>query len=87
MSSITDDVKKVVLAGIGAAAMTAEKAHDLADELVKKGENVVAEGKAANEELKHKIKKKVKGKEDEVVADSDYNEVGNEDSDTKKDED
>ena len=25
MSSITDDVKKVVLAGIGAAAMTVEK--------------------------------------------------------------
>lgn len=86
MSNISDDVKKVVLAGIGAAAMTAEKAHDLADELVKKGESVVAEGKAANEELKHKIKNKVKGSDDEVVADSDYKEVEDEDSDAKEEE-
>ena len=75
MSSITDDVKKVVLAGIGAAAMTVEKAQEVAGECIKKGEAVVSEGKAANEELKHKIKSKVKGsdkkaeeeKEDEVV--------------------
>ena len=91
MSSITDDVKKVVYAGIGAAAMTVEKAHDLADEFVKKGESVVSEGKAANEELKHKIKNKVKGKEekeDEVVADSDYKEVkdAGKDPEEKKEE-
>ena len=54
MSSITDDVKKVVLAGIGAA-------QEVAGECIKKGEAVVSEGKAANEELKHKIKSKVKG--------------------------
>ena len=40
MSSITDDVKKVVLAGIGAAAMTVEKAQEVAGECIKKGEAV-----------------------------------------------
>ena len=34
---VTDLVKNVVLAGIGAAAVTTEKAKDVADELVKKG--------------------------------------------------
>ena len=34
---VTDLVKNVVLAGIGAAAVTTEKAKDIADELVKKG--------------------------------------------------
>lgn len=61
MSSITEDVKKVVLAGVGAAAMTVEKAQEVVGECIKKGEAVVSEGKAANEELKHKIKSKVKG--------------------------
>lgn len=33
---VTDLVKNVVLAGIGAAAVTTEKAKDVADELVKR---------------------------------------------------
>ena len=57
---VTDLVKNVVLAGIGAAAVTTEKAKDVADELVKKGS--VEQGKVLNEELKHNIKETLDNK-------------------------
>ena len=60
LDRLGEDVKKVLLAGIGAAALTAEKSKDVIDELVKKGELTVEQGKALNEELKHNIKKTVK---------------------------
>lgn len=60
--SIGEELKKLVLAGIGAAAVTAEKASDLVEELVKKGELTVEQGKVLNEELKHTIKKTVREK-------------------------
>lgn len=50
----TDGIKKIFLAGVGAVAMTAEKSSELVDDLVKKGELTVEQGKALNEELKHK---------------------------------
>lgn len=55
MYNFSDDLKKVILAGIGAAALTAEKSKELLEELVKKGEISVEQGKALNEELKHNI--------------------------------
>ena len=55
-------VKNVVLAGIGAAAVTTEKAKDVADELVKKGSLTVEQGKVLNEELKHNIKETLDNK-------------------------
>ncbi|MHB1484293.1 MAG: hypothetical protein ACYCYI_06470 [Saccharofermentanales bacterium] len=54
--SIGDELKKLVLIGIGAAAATAEKSKEIVDVLVKKGELTVEQGKVLNEELKHKIK-------------------------------
>lgn len=60
MDGLGENVKKILLAGIGAAAMTAEKSLELLDEMVKKGELTVEQGKALNEELKHNIKTKVK---------------------------
>ena len=57
---MTDGLKKVILAGIGAMATTAEKSKDILDELVKKGELTVEQGKILNEELKHNIKETVK---------------------------
>ncbi len=58
MNSISDDIKKVFLAGIGAAALTFEKSKEIVDELVQKGEITVEQGKALNEELKHNLSKK-----------------------------
>lgn len=60
MEGFGDNIKKVLLAGIGAVATTAEKSKDLLDEMVKKGELTVEQGKVLNEELKHNIKKAVK---------------------------
>ena len=59
---VTDLVKNVVLAGIGAAAVTTETAKDVADELVKKGSLTVEQGKVLNEELKHNIKETLDNK-------------------------
>ena len=49
------DLKNLLLAGIGAVAVTAEKSQALLDGLVKKGELTVEQGKALNAELKHKV--------------------------------
>ena len=63
------DLKNLLLAGIGAVAVTAEKSQALLDELksqeivddlVKKGELTVEQGKVLNEELKHNVEKKIK---------------------------
>jgi hypothetical protein len=51
--------KKLLLAGVGAAATTVEKSKEILDDLVEKGELTVEQGKALNEELKHNIKKTV----------------------------
>lgn len=59
MEVLGDGIKKILLAGIGAAATTAEKSKDILDELVKKGELTVEQGKVLNEELKHNIKKTI----------------------------
>ena len=59
MNNLSDDLKKVLLAGIGAAAVTIEKSKDVIDELVKKGEFTVEQGKVLNKELKHNLAKKM----------------------------
>ena len=55
-----EGVRNIFLAGVGAAATTAETAKDIIDKLVEKGELTVEQGKVFNEELKHKAKEKVK---------------------------
>ena len=59
MDHLTENVKKLLLLGIGAAATTAEKSKDIIDDLVKKGEITVDQGKVLNEELKRKASNKV----------------------------
>ena len=71
MEKFSDNIKKIILAGIGAVAVTAEKSKDLLDEMVEKGELTVEQGKVLNEELKHNIKEKMnirpeEGKDSEV---------------------
>lgn len=60
MERFGENIKKLLLAGIGAVATTAEKSKELLDDMVEKGELTVEQGKALNEELKHNIKKTVK---------------------------
>ena len=54
---IGDGLKKILLMGIGAAAVTAEKSQQVVDELVKRGELTVEQGKELNQELKRNVKK------------------------------
>lgn len=60
MELFSDELKKVLLAGVGAIALTAEKSKEMVDTLVKKGELTVDQGKILNEELKHTIKNQFK---------------------------
>ena len=56
MDQLSEGMRKLILAGIGAVAATKEKSEVILDELVKKGELTVEQGKVLNEELKHNIK-------------------------------
>ena len=60
MEKLGESLKKLLLIGIGTAAVTAEKSKEVLDDLVKKGELTVEQGKVLNKELKHNIKKTVK---------------------------
>ena len=60
MDQLSEGLRKLILAGIGAVAVTKEKSEGILDELVKKGELTVAQGRMLNEELKHTAKEKVK---------------------------
>ena len=62
MDGIGENIKKILLAGIGAVATTTEKSKELLDEMVKKGELTVEQGKVLNEELKHNIRQTMKEK-------------------------
>lgn len=64
MDGLGENIKKLLLAGIGAVAVTAEKSKEVLDELVKKGELTVEQGKELNEELKHTLKKTMKENEE-----------------------
>lgn len=51
-------LKNLILAGIGTVAYTYEKGAEMVDELVKKGDLTINQGKQINEELKRKIDEK-----------------------------
>lgn len=55
-----ETLENVMLMGLGALAMTNEKAQELKEELLKKGTEAYENGKALNEELKHNISEKIK---------------------------
>ncbi len=67
MNYFSEDLKKILLAGVGAVALSAEKSKEVVDTLVKKGELTVEQGKVINEELKRNVKDKLK---DPVSVDS-----------------
>lgn len=56
-----DAMKKLALAGIGAAAISVDKTKELVDRLVEQGELTVEQGKVANQKLKHDMEEKAKG--------------------------
>ena len=60
MGSLGDGVKKVLLAGIGTAAVTAEKSKEVLDKMAERGEAAVEQGKVLNQELRHNVNVSVK---------------------------
>lgn len=66
-----EDFKNIILMGLGAMSLTNEKARELKEELLKKGEEVYEKGKVANEELKHNIEQKIKDNVTVVYTSSD----------------
>ena len=56
---LSNGVKKAFLAGVGAVAVGAEKSQELVDDLIKKGELTVEQGKELNQELKRNVKKSI----------------------------
>ena len=66
-----DFIKRMMLFGIGLAAMTREKIEEFVNELVKKGEVSEKEGKEMVQELidkSKKVRKDLEGKMEEVAA-------------------
>ena len=62
---MANELKNIILAGIGSAAYTYEKATKVVDEMVTKGKLTVEEGKDLSEELKRTVKEKVAEKKSE----------------------
>ena len=58
--------KNIFLAGVGATAYSFEKAQELVDELVKKGELTVQQGKVVNEGLKRNMSEKLRAAADNI---------------------
>ena len=65
MDNLTDGLKKILLAGVGAVALTTEKAGEILNEMVEKGEITVEQGKALNQELKRTVRESTDKKAEE----------------------
>ena len=53
--SMYDELKKAMLAAVGAAAVTAEKAREAVDGLAERGEAAVEQGRAKTDELRRSV--------------------------------
>lgn len=62
-----EGLRKVLLAGVGALATGVEKAPAIIDDLVKKGEITVEQGKSLNEELTRKAAKAAADTQDTLL--------------------
>ena len=64
---LTDGLRKMFLAGVGAVATGAEKTQEVVEEFVKKGELTVEQGKTLNQELTRKAKEAVENTSDNAL--------------------
>lgn len=88
-----ENLKEILLMGLGAVSLTGEKASELKKELLEKGESLYKEGAIKNEELKRDLKEKIKEEIKEntdiqctVVTKENIAEVINQLSDEEKEE-
>lgn len=59
MDQLGEGLRTLILAGVGAAAATKEKSEVIFQELVRKGELTVEQGRVLNEELKHNLREAI----------------------------
>ena len=64
---LTEGLRKMFRAGVGAVATGAEKTQEVVEEFVKKGELTVEQGKTLNQELSHKVKEVVENTSDAAL--------------------
>ena len=69
-NDISDGIKKIMLAGIGAIAVTAEKSKEIVDALVAQGELTVNQGKVLNAELRRTVEENVAKTDEEIKAEA-----------------
>ncbi|MDD3336674.1 MAG: hypothetical protein PHI98_14375 [Eubacteriales bacterium] len=60
MANFSEDLRKILMAGVGAVSTAAEKLPEALDTLAKRGEETLEQGKVLNEQLRHEIKQAVK---------------------------
>ena len=75
MADLGDTIRKVFLAGIGAAAEGTEKAQELLNDMIRKGELTVEQGKVLNQELRHDVEQKWKSTREKAGQKSDLSEI------------
>ena len=68
MADIRDGFKDIFLAGVGALAYGGEKANELVNNLIEKGEITVEQGKQLNTELQHKATSTFNQVRDEALS-------------------
>lgn len=67
-SGFSDSIRKMFLAGVGAAAITVEKSGEIINSLVEKGEVIVDQSRESSEEAKRKRRsEKVQNRIDGLV--------------------
>lgn len=66
--SLNEDLRKIFLIGIGAMAITGEKALEFVDTLAAKGDLTMEQGKVLNQELRCAIKKTLQKSEEACVV-------------------
>ena len=66
--TITETVRRVLLAGIGAIALTQEQIEKFVDQLIERGEIAEKEGKTLLKEIMEKRKKDAEKAEDEFTT-------------------
>ena len=60
MDQLGEGLRKLILAGVVVAAATKEKSEVIFQELVRKGELTVEQGRVLNEELKHNLREAIR---------------------------
>lgn len=69
MENVENYLRKLIVAGVGAADLGCEKLGALIDECAKRGEVTVEKGRALNEELKRKVKEAAPAAEKKPAVD------------------